>query len=88
MLVCKNLYFLPFFYSEDEEVVKSKYVDKGVEDEDGLRKLMESGDEDEEEQNKEDKNKEDQDPDAEAKSKKDAGKKGAGFTLASADFIF
>ena len=56
---------------EEKQRDEMKYDDKGVEDEKGLRKLVESGDEDEEdEENKE----KDEEKDAEDKNGKKNGK--------------
>jgi len=50
-----------------------KYDDKGVADEDGLRKVLESGDEDEDEENKDEEEKEDEDTDRPKRAKEGGG---------------
>ena len=68
--------------SDDEQMYddkgrdeSDKYQDKGVEDEEGLRKLVDSGDEEEEDEDKKD---EEMDEDDESRLKDDKGKGGSG----------
>jgi len=77
MLSSLNLW--PFFSSDDEMMYddkgrdeSDKYKDKGVEDEEGLRKIVESGDEDEEDEEKKDEEN-DEDEESRMKEGKDKG---------------
>ena len=71
--------------SDDEQMYddkgrdeSDKYQDKGVEDEEGLRKLVDSGDEEEEDEDKKDDEIEEDD---ESRLKDDKAKGGSGETL-------
>ena len=71
-------------FSDDEQMYddkgrdeSDKYQDKGVEDEEGLRKLVDSGDEEEEEEDKKDEEIEEED---ESRLKDDKAKAGSGET--------
>ena len=71
--------------SDDEQMYddkgrdeSDKYQDKGVEDEEGLRKLVDSGDEEEEDKDKKDDEIEEDD---ESRLKDDKAKGGSGETL-------
>ena len=59
-------------YDDTARGESEKYQDKGVEDEEGLRKIVESGDEDEEDEEKKDEDIED-DEESRAKEGKDKG---------------
>lgn len=59
-------------YEEKDRDESDKYQDKGVEDEEGLRKIVESGDEDEDEEDKKEEEN-DEDDDTRTKDGKDKG---------------
>ena len=59
-------------YDDKARDESDKYQDKGVEDEEGLRKIVESGDEDEEDEEK----KEEENEDEEESRTKDGKEKG------------
>jgi len=63
-------------YDEKDRDESDKYRDAGVEDEEGLRKLVDSGDEEEEED--EEKKEEEMDEDEESRSKDNKTKAGSG----------
>jgi len=65
-------------YDDKDRDESDKYQDKGVEDEEGLRKLVDSGDEDEEDEDKKD---DEIDEDDESRLKDDKAKGGSGDTL-------
>ena len=62
-------------YDDKDRDESVKYQDKGVEDEEGLRKLVDSGDEDEEDEDKKD---DEIDEDDESRLKDDRAKGGSG----------
>jgi len=83
--VWSRIVVLWFMFSDDEQMYddkgrdeSDKYQDKGVEDEEGLRKLVDSEDEEEEDEDKKD---EEIDDDDESKLKDDRTKGGSGEIL-------
>ena len=64
-------------FNEQSRQKTDKYEEKGVEDEEGLRKVIESGDEEEEEENKEEEDKDEDEtdrPKRQGKKEKEAKK--------------
>jgi len=77
--------------SDDEQMYddkgrdeSDKYQDKGVEDEEGLKKLVDSGDEEEED---EDKKEDEMEDDDESRLKDDKAKGGSGEILVRCHFM-